>query len=325
MAGQIHEGVTEAGPALEVHGVVREVVEAAEALAIQHLKQHIARVVVGQVPEHDRRAPPGGLSSCCCAGSARRGVGPPRWRRGRQLLLLLLLLLVAAAGLALEAARGRAGVAGGRLQHSSTLLEAPCLFLRADPAAAPGAWRVHCSGGQTVRKSWRRQSHSRSGRGGSLHDSERVGAEAPLARGQAQRRGQGLSEVLDIHGPRSCHCRRTRTSTAGAPAWGGRAAVAGGRGRACGRRLGAQLAADGGSGEFAAAAAAAAAVVDVGVRLRARQGRRVLGARLLRHRLMDEGSAHLVHPAGAQRVGEAYRQLGVPNCNTSCLEPNLHP
>mmetsp|Transcript_30473 Transcript_30473/g.77586 ORF Transcript_30473/g.77586 Transcript_30473/m.77586 type:complete len:257 (-) Transcript_30473:251-1021(-) len=53
---EVQEGVAETRLPLEVNGQVHEVVLPGEALCVKHLEEHLARVVVRQVPQHDRGA-----------------------------------------------------------------------------------------------------------------------------------------------------------------------------------------------------------------------------------------------------------------------------
>eukprot|EP00429_Kryptoperidinium_foliaceum_P133797 CAMPEP_0176266766 /NCGR_PEP_ID=MMETSP0121_2-20121125/42814_1 /TAXON_ID=160619 /ORGANISM="Kryptoperidinium foliaceum, Strain CCMP 1326" /LENGTH=186 /DNA_ID=CAMNT_0017606811 /DNA_START=14 /DNA_END=571 /DNA_ORIENTATION=- len=67
---QVHEGVAEIAAPREVDGQVDEVVGHPEALVAQHLQEHLAGVVVGQVAHHQRRAGvrrPGPLGHRLCA------------------------------------------------------------------------------------------------------------------------------------------------------------------------------------------------------------------------------------------------------------------
>mmetsp|Transcript_13696 Transcript_13696/g.30423 ORF Transcript_13696/g.30423 Transcript_13696/m.30423 type:complete len:387 (-) Transcript_13696:403-1563(-) len=52
---EVHERVAQASPGLEVDGQVDEVVEPLEAHSIEHRQEHLAIVIVRQVPEHHRR------------------------------------------------------------------------------------------------------------------------------------------------------------------------------------------------------------------------------------------------------------------------------
>mmetsp|Transcript_17851 Transcript_17851/g.47250 ORF Transcript_17851/g.47250 Transcript_17851/m.47250 type:complete len:286 (-) Transcript_17851:480-1337(-) len=83
MVHEVDEGIAQTCVSLEVLREVNEVVASPEGLLVEQIQEHIPRVVVGDIPEHDR----GSLRELHVAvrgGGGRRGPRGRCWRARRQ-------------------------------------------------------------------------------------------------------------------------------------------------------------------------------------------------------------------------------------------------
>mmetsp|Transcript_24042 Transcript_24042/g.56971 ORF Transcript_24042/g.56971 Transcript_24042/m.56971 type:complete len:273 (+) Transcript_24042:320-1138(+) len=71
---EVDKGVTQVRPAVEITRQVRKVVAPTEAIVVQHGQKHLPRVVVGNIPEHNRCL----LDVVRCLWTAGTAVAPQR-------------------------------------------------------------------------------------------------------------------------------------------------------------------------------------------------------------------------------------------------------